>query len=107
MSSVQQKQGGGSGNHAPSSTTTTAAPSSASANTPSSLPLNNEAVFRIELSFSSRKSSVIVMRCTARLYSLERVGQGAGQGEGPQAANQGEALFLFIYFLGALLKSFG
>ena len=55
----------------------------------SSLPLNNEAVFRIELSFSSRKSSVIVMRCTARLYSLERVGQGAGPA-GQAAAGQGE-----------------
>ncbi len=47
-------------------------------------PLNNEAVFRIELSFSSRRSSVIVMRCTARLYALEVVGQGRGKGEGQQ-----------------------
>ena len=65
-SSVQQV--GGSGTSSSSSTSLSA------------LPLNNEAVFRIELSFSSRKSSVIVMRCTARLYSLEGV-KGAGPGE--------------------------
>lgn len=34
-------------------------------------PLTNEAVFRIEVSLSSRKSSAIVMRTSARLYSLE------------------------------------
>lgn len=56
--------------------------SSSSSTSLSSLPLNNEAVFRIELSFSSRKSSVIVMRCTARLYSLEGV-NGTEKGEEP------------------------
>lgn len=35
------------------------------------LTLTSEAVFRIEVSLSSRKSTVIVMKCTARLYSLE------------------------------------
>lgn len=34
-------------------------------------PLSSEAVFRIEVSLSSRKSSAIVMRTSARLYSLE------------------------------------
>ena len=55
-----------------------------SSSTAGSRPLNNEAVFRIELSFSSRRSSVIVMRCTARLYALEGAGQTptGGQGKG-------------------------
>ena len=60
-----------------------------SASSLGSRPLNNEAVFRIELSFSSRKSSVIVMRCTARLYSLEGTGQ-KGAGSALPTANQGE-----------------
>ena len=34
-------------------------------------PLTSDAVFRIEVSLSSRKSSAIVMKTTARLYSLE------------------------------------
>ncbi len=34
--------------------------------------LTNEAVFRIELSLSSRRSSAIVMRTQARLYSLDK-----------------------------------
>ena len=34
-------------------------------------PLNSDAIFRIEVSLSSRRSTVIVMKCTARLYSLE------------------------------------
>ena len=35
--------------------------------------LNSDAIFRIEVSLSSRRSTVIVMKCTARLYSLETV----------------------------------
>lgn len=34
-------------------------------------PLTSDAVFRIEVSLSSRKSSAIVMKTSARLYSLE------------------------------------
>ena len=34
-------------------------------------PLTSDAVFRIEVSLSSRKSSAIVMKTTARLYALE------------------------------------
>ena len=34
-------------------------------------PLTSEAIFRIEVSLSSRKSSAIVMKTTARLYALE------------------------------------
>lgn len=37
-----------------------------------SKPLTNEAVFRIEVSLSSRKSSAIVMRTQARLYTLDK-----------------------------------
>lgn len=37
----------------------------------SARPLSYDAVFRIEVSLSSRKSSAIVMRTTARLYTLE------------------------------------
>ena len=39
--------------------------------TVSARPLSYDAVFRIEVSLSSRKSSAIVMRTTARLYTLE------------------------------------
>ncbi len=34
--------------------------------------LTNESVFRIEVSLSSRKSSAIVMRTQARLYTLDK-----------------------------------
>ena len=34
-------------------------------------PLTSDAIFRIEVSLSSRKSSAIVMKTTARLYALE------------------------------------
>lgn len=34
-------------------------------------PLTSDAVFRIEVSLSSRKSSAIVMKTSARLYALE------------------------------------
>lgn len=37
----------------------------------SNRPLTSEAVFRIEVSLSSRRSSAIVMKTTARLYALE------------------------------------
>ena len=37
----------------------------------SARPLSYDAMFRIEVSLSSRKSSAIVMRTTARLYTLE------------------------------------
>ena len=60
-------------------TTTTAVSVGAVQPTPSAIPsgggggrpLTNEAVFRIEVSLSSRKSSAIVMKTNARLYSLE------------------------------------
>ncbi len=44
--------------------------------------LTHDAVFRIEVSLSSRRSSAIVMHTTARLYSLEGtkdVQGGAGE----------------------------
>ena len=45
--------------------------------------LSQDAVFRIEVSLSSRKSSAIVMRTTARLYSLQGTASGGGgSGEG-------------------------
>ena len=45
--------------------------------------LSQDAVFRIEVSLSSRKSSAIVMRTTARLYSLQgTAGGGGASGEG-------------------------
>ena len=40
--------------------------------------LSQDAVFRIEVSLSSRKSSAIVMRTTARLYSLQGTAGGGG-----------------------------
>ncbi len=46
-------------------------------------PLSHDAVFRIEVSLSSRRSSAIVMRTTARLYSLEGT-QGLQGGPGEQ-----------------------
>ena len=53
-------------------------------------PLSNESVFRIEVSLSSRKSSAIVMRTTARLYSLEGSTTVAGNtGEGGGASGCG------------------
>jgi len=47
-------------------------------------PLNSDAIFRIEVSQSSRKTSVLVMKCTARLYSLETLalaGKSSNQGQ--------------------------
>jgi len=49
-------------------------------NVVSAKPLNHDAVFRIEVSLSSRKSSAIVMRTTARLYSLEGTQQMGAAG---------------------------
>lgn len=49
-------------------------------NVVSAKPLNHDAVFRIEVSLSSRKSSAIVMRTTARLYSLEGTQQTGAAG---------------------------
>ena len=51
-------------------------------------PLSNDAVFRIEVSLSSRRSSAIVMRTTARLYTLD---QGAQTAQG----SKGEMPFIY------------
>ena len=56
--------------------------------TSGSHPLNNDAIFRIEVSLSSQKSSVVVMRCTARLYSLE--------GMKETTSNQSKMLYILI-----------
>ena len=51
-------------------------------------PLTSDAVFRIEVSLSSRKSSAIVMKTTARLYSLE------GAIPAVPGASPGETIFI-------------
>ena len=54
-------------------------------------PLTSDAVFRIEVSLSSRKSSAIVMKTTARLYSLE------GATPAVPGASPGKTIFIRSY----------
>ncbi len=65
-----------------------------------SRPLSSDSMLRIELSLSSRRSTAVVMRCTARLYSLEVLQQTPNTGsKGTYSQNwhSKKNIFLFIH----------